>query len=214
MYCHLVTVKVGVERSADQWMQLNGLAFDQHGFKSLNTETVQRRRAVQQNRMLANHVFQDIPDFWSFFFNLLLGCLDCGCQTQHFQLVENERLEQLQRHLLWQAALMQFQLWTDHNDGTTGVVDTLAQKVLTEATTLTLDHVCQGFQWAFVGTGHDLAATAVVQQRINRFLQHALFVTHDDFRRLQFEQAFQTVVTVDDATIQIIQIGSCETTAI
>ena len=43
---HLVAVEVGVERGADQWMQLDRLAFDQHRLKRLNAETMQRRRAV------------------------------------------------------------------------------------------------------------------------------------------------------------------------
>ncbi len=37
---HLVAVEVGVERRADQRVQLNGLAFDQNGFKSLNPQSV------------------------------------------------------------------------------------------------------------------------------------------------------------------------------
>ena len=46
------------------------------------------------------------------------------------------------------------------------------------------------------------------------FLQHALFVAHDDFRRLQLEQTLQAVVAVDDATIQVVQIGGRETAAV
>ncbi len=73
---HLVTVEVGVERRTDERMQLDCLAFDQGGFESLNAKTVQRRSAVQENRMLADHFVKDIPDFRTFLFNQLLGLLD------------------------------------------------------------------------------------------------------------------------------------------
>src|SRR3546814_20083064 len=48
---HLVAVEVGVEGGADQRMQLDGLAFDQYRLEGLDTQTVQRRRAVKHNRM-------------------------------------------------------------------------------------------------------------------------------------------------------------------
>jgi hypothetical protein len=129
-------------------------------------------------------------------------------------LFEDEGLEQLQRHLLRQAALVQLELRTDHDDRTARVVDALAQQVLAETAALALDHVGQRLQRTLVGAGHCLAATTVVEQRIHSFLQHALFVAHDDFRRLQFEQALQAVVAVDDAAIQIVQVGRRETAAI
>ena len=43
---HLVAVEVRVERGADERVQLDGAALDQHRLKRLNTQTVQRRRAV------------------------------------------------------------------------------------------------------------------------------------------------------------------------
>src|SRR3546814_378733 len=99
-------------------MQLNGLAFDQHKFKGLDTESVQSRRTVQQNRMLADDILENVPDLWTFLLHLLLGSLDGCCQAQHFELVENEWLEQFQRHLLRQTALMQLELRAHDDDGT------------------------------------------------------------------------------------------------
>ena len=55
--------------------------------------------------------------------------------------------------------------------------------------------------------------TTIVKQRIDGFLQHAFFVTNNHVRRFQLEKIFQTIVAVDDATIEIVQIGSGETTA-
>ena len=60
---HLVAVEVGVERGADQRMQLDRLAFDQHRLERLDAEAMQGRRAVEQHRMLADDFFEDVPDF-------------------------------------------------------------------------------------------------------------------------------------------------------
>ena len=106
---HLVAVEVGVERGADQRMQLDGLAFDQHGLESLNAEAMQGRRAIQQHRMFADHFFEDVPHFRSFALHQALRRLDGRGFAAQLQLGENERLEQLQRHFLRQSALMQAQ---------------------------------------------------------------------------------------------------------
>src|SRR5690554_166115 len=207
---HLVTVEVGVVRGAHQRVQLQRLAFDQHRLERLDTQTVQGRRTVEQHGMLADDLGENVPDLGQLALDHLLGGLDGGGQATGFQLAEDERLEQLQRHLLGQTALVQTQGRAHGDHGTAGVVDALAQQVLTEATLLALDHVGQGLQRALVGAGDGTAATTVVQQGVHGFLQHALFVAHDDVRRGQVEQALQTVVTVDDATIQIVQVGSRE----
>ncbi len=46
------------------------------------------------------------------------------------------------------------------------------------------------------------------------FLQHALFVAHDDVRRAQLDQPLQAVVAVDDAAIQVVQVRRREAAAI
>ena len=211
---HLVTVEVGVECGADEWVQLDRLAFNQDRLERLDTQTVQRWCAVEHDRMFTDHVFQDVPDDRLLNLDQLLGGLDRGCQAHQFQFIENEWLEQFQRHQFRQAALMQFQLRAHDDDRTTGVIDAFAQQVLTETAALALDHLCQGLQRTLVGAGHRFAATAVVQQRIDRFLQHALFVARDDLWSAQLHQAFQAVVTVDHAAIQIVQIRGRETATV
>ncbi len=180
---HLVTVEVGVEGGADQRVQLDGLTFDQGRLESLDTQTVQGRRTVQHDRVFANDFFEDVPDHRLLAFDHLLGLLDGGgvdrCTSR---LVEDEGLEQFQGHQLGQATLVQLELRTDHDDRTAGVVDALTQQVLTETTALALDHVGQRLERTLVGAGHGLAATTVVEQRVDGFLQHALFVAHDDVR--------------------------------
>jgi hypothetical protein len=60
---HLVAVEVGVECRANQRMQLDGLALDQYRLERLNAEAMQGRSAVEQHRMFADHLFQDVPHF-------------------------------------------------------------------------------------------------------------------------------------------------------
>ncbi len=185
---HLVTVEVGVERGADQRVQLDRLALDQHRLERLDAETVERRRAVEQHRMLADHLVEDVPDFLALLLDPLLGLLERHRQALGVEPGVDERLEQLERHLLGQAALVQFQLRPGDDDRTARIVDALAEQVLAEAALLALEHVGQRLQRTLVGAGDDAAAAAVVEQRIDRFLQHALFVADDDVRRAQFDQ--------------------------
>ena len=214
MHGHLVAVEVGVERRADKRMQLDGLALDQHGLERLDAEAVQRRRAVQQYGMLADDLLEDVPHLRSLALDQALGGLDRRGLAAQLQLLEDEGLEELERHLLRQTALVQSQRRADDDDRAARVVDALAEQVLAEAALLALDHVGERLQRALVGARDRAAATAVVEQRVDRFLQHALLVAHDDVGRVQLEQAPQAVVAVDDAAVQIIQIGSREAAAI
>ena len=131
-----------------------------------------------------------------------------------FEPVIDERLEQFERHLLRQTALVQLQFGTDHDDRTAGVVDALAEQVLTEAALLALERIGERLQRAVVGAAQHAAAAAVVEQRVHGFLQHALFVAHDDFGSVQVHQLLQPVVAVDDAAIQVVQIGGGEAAAV
>jgi hypothetical protein len=156
--------------------------------------------------VFADDLIQNVPDFGTLFLDQFLGLLDRGRQALGLEPGIDERLEQFERHLFRQAALMQLQLRSRHDDGPARKVDALAQKVLAEAALLALEHVGQRFQRALVGTRNDAAATAVVEQRIDGFLQHPLFVAHDDVGRAQFDQPLQAVVAVDDPAIQIVQV--------
>ena len=211
---HLVAVKVGVKRGTHQGVQLNGFAFNQNRLKRLNAQTVQSRCTVQQNGVFANHFFQDVPYFGHFLFYQFFGRLHGGGQFALFQFVENKRFEQFQRHFFRQTALVQTQVRTNGNHGTTRIVHPFTQQVLTEATALTFNHIGKRFQRTFIRACHRFATATVVQQAVHRFLQHTFFVANDDVGRAQFQQAFQTVVAVNHAAIQIVQIGSGKTSAV
>ena len=112
-----------------------------------------------------------------------LGAPDVVGEVALDQLAHHERLEQLQRHALGQAALVQLQLRADHDDRAARVVDALAEQVLAEAALLALEHVGEALQLVVARAADRAAAPPVVDQRVAGLLQHALLVAHDDLRR-------------------------------
>ena len=211
---HLVAVEVRVEGRANQRMKLDRLTLDEHRLERLNAQTVQRRRPVEKHRVLANHLFQDIPDLGALFFHHALGRLDGRGHAVELELGIDEGLEELQRHLLRQAALMQLELRAHHDDRAAGIVDALAEQVLAEPALLALQHVRQRLQRPLVGAGDHSPAAAVVEQGVDRLLQHALFVAHDDLWRAQLDQPLEPVVAIDDAAVQVVQVRGREAAAV
>jgi hypothetical protein len=62
-------------------MELDGLALDEHRLECLNAEAVQRRRAVEQDGMLANDFVEDVPDFRLLLLDELLCLFNRGRQA-------------------------------------------------------------------------------------------------------------------------------------
>ena len=210
---HLVAVEVRVVSGANERMNADRFAFDEQRLESLDRKTVQGRRAVEQHRVALGDFFEDVPDFRRLALDHLLRAAHGVDVAEFLEAANDERLEQNERHLLRQTALVQLQLRPDDDDGTARVIDALAEQVLAETSALALEHVAERFQRAIAGAGDGAAMAAVVEQRIDRFLQHALFVADDDVRRLELEQVLQPVVAVDDAAIKIVQIGGREPAA-
>ena len=118
MHSHLVAIKVGVEGWADQGVQLDGTTIHQLGFKGLNSETVQRGSAVQQNGVSLDHLLQHLHHLVVGLLDELLSRLDVVHNVLTDQTVNHEGLEELNGHLLRQTALMHFQLGSHHNHRT------------------------------------------------------------------------------------------------
>ena len=59
---HLVAVEVGVERRANQRVNLDRRSFDQPDLERLDAEAVQRWRAVEQHEVILDDLFQHFPD--------------------------------------------------------------------------------------------------------------------------------------------------------
>src|SRR5207237_4704266 len=103
---------------------------------------------------------------------------------------------------------------TDDDDRTARVVHALTEQVLTEPALLALEHVGQRLERTLAAAANRLGTATVVEQRVDRFLQHALLVPENDFRRAMRDELLETVVAVDDAAIEIVQIRRGETAAV
>ena len=122
-------------------MQTDSLTLDQTRLEGLDTQTVQRRSTVQQYRVTLQDVFEDFPHNGILAIHNLLSGLHRLHNTSFEDLADNERFEQLSSHVLRQTALVQVQVGTDDDNGTTRVVNTFTEQVLTETTLFTLQAV-------------------------------------------------------------------------
>ena len=102
---------------------------------------MQRGRAIEQHGMLLDDILEHIPDLRTHALDHAFGALDVVRIVARNQLFHHEGLEQLQRHLLGQAALIQLQRRADHDNRTARVVHALAQQVLAETALLAAQQV-------------------------------------------------------------------------
>ena len=140
---HLVPVEVGVVGGADEGVKLDGLALDQDRLKGLDAQPVEGRSPVEHHRVFPDHVVEHVPDLGSLLLEHLLGALDRRDEPLVLEAMVDERFEELQGHLLGQAALVELEIGTDDDDGTAGIVDPLAEQVLPEAALFAAEHVAQ-----------------------------------------------------------------------
>src|SRR4029077_14877383 len=155
-----------------------------------------------------------VPDLGPDALDDALRALDVVGEALLDQLAHDERLEQLERHLLGQAALVELELRPNDDDRAARVVDALAEQVLAEPALLALQHVGQRLEAMVAGPGDRPAAAAVVDERVARLLEHPLLVADDDLRGSQLEQSLEPVVAVDDAAVEVVQVGRGEAAAI
>ena len=64
------------------------------------------------------------------------------------------------------------------------------------------------------GPVNGLAASAVVDERVYCFLEHTLFVADDDVGRVKLHQSLKTVVTVDNTSVKVVEVGSRKSAAV
>ena len=96
--------------------------------------------------MALGDFFENVPHFGRLALDHFLGRANGVHVAQFFEAANDERLEQHERHLLRQTALMQLEFRTDDDDGTARVIDALAEQVLAETSALALEHVAERFQ--------------------------------------------------------------------
>ena len=124
---HLVAVEVGVVAGADQRMQRDGVAFDENWLEGLDTHAVQRRRAVEQDRVLVDDLLKDVPYLGIAPLQHPLGRLDRIGEPVFLEFADDEGLVEFKRDLLGEAALMEFEFRPHDDDGSGRVVDPLAE---------------------------------------------------------------------------------------
>src|SRR5690348_648363 len=164
--------------------------------------------------MLVDDFLQHVPDLRDHRLDHLLRGLDVLDRFALDQLGHDERLEQLERHQLRQAALVQPQARTGDDHRAAGVVNALTEQVLAEAALLALEHVRERLQRPVAGARDRAPATAVVEQGVDGLLQHPLLVVDDDLGGAEVEQPFQPVVAVDHPAVEVVEVGGRETTAV
>ena len=214
VYRHLVAVKVGVKGGTYQRMQPNGAAFYQQGFKGLNTQAVQRGGAVEHDGARVNNLFQHFPHFRAMLFQKALGALNVVGVVVFNQLLNDKGAEEFQRHFFGDTGLMQFQLRAYHNYRTTGIVYALTQQVAPKTPLLAFEHIAQALQFTASSGGDGFTARAIVNERVYRFLQHTFFIAHNHVGRAQIKQAFQAIIAVDNAAIEVVQVAGGKAAAV
>ncbi|TPW07161.1 MAG: hypothetical protein FD127_4530, partial [Acidimicrobiaceae bacterium] len=171
---------------------------------------MESRGPVQQHRVLGDHLFENVPDVERHRLDVLLRRLDVLHGLPLDEPAHDERLEELERHQLRQAALVELERRADHDDRTAGVVDALAEQVLAKPPLLALEHVGERLQGPVARARHRAPAAAVVEQRVDGLLQHALLVVDDDLRRPEVEQPLEAVVPVDHPAVEVVEVGGGE----
>src|ERR671921_1085844 len=211
---HLVAVEVRVEGGTDQRVDLDGLALDEHRLERLDAETVERRRAIQEHRVLLDDILQDVPNLGTEPFDHLLGAADVRRQGSVDEDLHHERLEELDGHQAWEAALVHLQARADHDDRPAGVIHALTEQVLTEPALLALEHIGEALESPVSGAGDGAAPATVVEEGVDGLLEHPLLVVHDHVGGPEVEQAPKPVVPVYDPAVEVVQVGGGETAAV
>ena len=214
---HLVAVEVGVVRRADERVDLDRLAVHQDGLERLDAQAVERRRAVEQHRVLLDQRLQDVPDLGQLAREGLVLDLVVVRDVVDLplgQLPQDEGLEQLEGHLLGDAALVELQLGVHDDDGAARVVDALPQKVAPQPPLLPRDPLAQRLQGPVVPPQDRVVLLLVVDEGVDGLLQHPLLVAQNNFRRPHLPELLEAVVPVDDPPVEVVEVGGGELPAL
>ena len=164
--------------------------------------------------MLGDDLLEHVPDLRDHRLDVLLRRLDVLDGLPLDEPAHDERLEELERHQLGQAALVELQRRARHDHRPAGVVDALAEQVLAEPTLLALEHVRERLQRPVARAGDRAASAPVVEEGVDGLLEHALLVVDDDLGRAEVEQPLQPVVPVDHAPVEVVQVARGEAAAV
>ena len=88
-------------------MELNSLTLDQNWTESLDTESVEGRCTVQENVLTGDDLFECVPDFGTSSLDHTSCALHVVGVFLGDQLRDNEWLEQLECHRLWDTTFIE-----------------------------------------------------------------------------------------------------------
>ena len=164
--------------------------------------------------MLLYDAFQHAPNLFAAALNESLCALYIMRFALSHKLVHYERLKKLKRHFLRQSALIHLELRSDDDNASSGIIHAFSEKILTETALFAAQQSGKRLKLAVSCARNGLAASAVVDKRVNGLLKHTFFVSYDNIGSGKLDKSFQTVVSGNDSAIQIIQIGGCESAAV
>jgi hypothetical protein len=116
---HLVSVEVRVEGRTYEWVKLDSVAFDKTRTERLDTLTVKRWCAVKQHVLAGNSFFENFPYFRYAVFNQAACTTNVEGEFARKKSSNNEWAEELKCHVLWKTTLIELEIRTHHNYGTT-----------------------------------------------------------------------------------------------
>ena len=84
---------------------------------------------------------------------------------------------------------------------------------MTEPPNLAFENIGKGFEGTVTRTGDTSTVPSIVEEGIDRFLQHPFFISENHLWRTKLYQFTQSVVPIDDTAIQIVEITGSKTSA-
>ncbi len=208
---HLVSVEVRVERGTHERVNLDSVTFDEGRSERLNTESVESRGSVKEHILSCDDVFEDRPYLRDALLDESRRASNVVCKLSLEQLADDERLEELKRHVLWKSALVESEVRTDDDHRSSRVVHSLSEEVSSEETLLSLEVVRKRLKGSLLCEGTRCSrrvsvSDRVVDEGVHGLLEDSLLVSENDVRRLDLLELGQSIVSVDDASVEVVDV--------
>ena len=156
-----------------------------------------------------DYLIKRIPNFFSFFFDNLFCVLHVVRHLLFDKFTDNKRTEENESKSLWKSTLIHLEFWSYDDYGTSRVVYSLSEKVLTETSLFPLEYIRERFEF-LLGCARvpwSVRSNISGNEHIYRFLKHTLLVLEDNLRSSEFYELSKTVVSVDNTSVEIIEIA-------
>ena len=116
MDSHLVAVEVGVECATCKGVKLDCSTFNENGLECLDTKSVEGRSTVEEDGVILDDFFKNIPYLVLACVNKSLCTLDVVAEILFNKLLHNEGLEKLKCHFLRKTTLIKLEFRTNNDN--------------------------------------------------------------------------------------------------